>query len=143
MSAAMDARGSAMMASLQRRIEAGTREELVTLMTVPGVQASRARILYNCGILTPEQLAASDPDDIAKNLKSGETLLPRFGCCACHCCLGRLQRALGAVCESADARCPLAMDTYSLCHICLNKRQRAVDFTMTARYACFMRDTLA
>ena len=91
MSPAMDARGSAMRICLQRRIEAGTREELVTLMTVPGVQASRARILYNCGILTPEQLAASDPDDIAKNLKSGETVLPRCGCCACHACLGRLQ----------------------------------------------------
>lgn len=76
---------------LQRRIEAGTREELVALVTVPGVQASRARILYNCGILTPEQLAASEPDDIAKNLKSGETLLPCCGCCACLTCMGRLQ----------------------------------------------------
>ena len=82
MSLAMDARDSNNAFWLQRRIEAGTHDELVILMTVPGVQASRARILYNCGILTPEQLAASDPDDVAKNLKSGETLLPRFGCWA-------------------------------------------------------------
>ena len=100
---------------LQRRIEAGTKEELVTLMTVPGVQASRARILYNCGILTPEQLAASNPDDIAKNLKSGETLLPRSWCCACHACLGKLQiESLGIFVKALMSGVPLPC-THTLC----------------------------
>jgi helicase len=54
---------------LSARVSHGIKEELLDLVRVRGVGRVRARILYDHGIKTVEELASTDPSKIA-NLKS-------------------------------------------------------------------------
>ncbi|KAL0029501.1 hypothetical protein WJX77_012503 [Trebouxia sp. C0004] len=61
----------ALLASLSQQAAAGVRPELLRLMEIPSMTAANARALHSAGLVSPQQLAAAQEQDVKKALAAG------------------------------------------------------------------------
>jgi replicative superfamily II helicase len=60
--------------TLQERVQHGVMPELVDLARIKGVKGYRARLLFNNGLRTVQDLAEADPSKLEAILEKGESV---------------------------------------------------------------------
>jgi len=64
--------------SLSARIKHGVKEELLPLVSIPGVGRVRARALYNAGLRRPEEVAQAGVERLTRIPSIGEGVAVRI-----------------------------------------------------------------
>lgn len=62
---------------MNERLNMGVQEELLDLMTIHSLKPEKARILYDAGITTPEELHRTSQSQILKILEEGECFMSK------------------------------------------------------------------